>query len=201
MLKKSQVVWIFFFYCLMFMEGGASNPPSTAPQQILQCQLSLQKISAHLRQIAKDRTNQKYYANLYQQTQDFLKRWDAAPLNSLEAEEMWEQCQNLTKAIRCIVGHPIPVVKGISSLSPQGNCPSGQLTTRRLDGATVTEIRRYRHRGIKYVCRDHATTAKSKAKKEKEEEVGSVEDVTFISSSLPKKGLRTKSIDELENRD
>ena len=199
MVKKSQAVWIFIFYCLMFIDSGANNVSSAMPQQILQCQLSLQKISDHLRQIAKDRANQKYYVNLYKQTQDFLRRLDTAPLSSLEAEEMWEQCQNLTKVIHSIMGHAI-VKNTPSPFSSKGNCPSGQLSARRLDGSTVMEIRRYRHRNIKYVCHDRVAAKPTPKKEEREEEV-SGEDFAILSSSLPKRGLRAKSIDELENRD
>jgi hypothetical protein len=199
---KNKFIWVFIFYGLIFMESEAANPPFATPQQILQCQLSLQEISARLRQIVKDRANQKYYDNLYKQRQDFLKRLDTSPLNFLEAEEMWEQCQNLTKAIRMMRQ---PSVKEMPSLSPQGSYQSGLLTPRSLNRATVMEIRRdhrYRNR-LQYMRHDYLKS-KIKEIKEKKEGVGeedNMEDFTFSLHSLHKKGSRTKSIVELEKCD
>jgi hypothetical protein len=183
---KNKLIWVFIFYGLIFMESRAANPPSATPQQILQCQLSLQEISAHLRQIVKDRTNQKYYGNLYKQVQDFLKRLDTSPLTFLEAEEMWEQCQNLTKFLR-MMRQPSGIYT--SSLPLQKSYLSRQLMPRTFNKATVMEIRYYRDR-LRYVL---------KSKETKEE--NNIEDLALISSSLLNKKFRTKSIDELEKWD
>lgn len=185
------------------MKSEATNPLSATPQQISQCQLSLQEISAHLRQIPKDRTNQKYCDNLYKQTQDFLKKLDMSPLSFLEAEGMWEQCQNLTKAIRMMRQ---PSVKEIPSLSLQGSYLSGKLMPRTFNRATVMEIRRYYRYGdrLQYVCHDYLKSKikKMKEKNEEVEEEDNMEDFTYSSPSLPKKEFRTKSIiDELEKWD
>ncbi|MBX9805084.1 MAG: hypothetical protein K2Y18_04935 [Alphaproteobacteria bacterium] len=89
----------------------ADNAPSNLSINPFQCRTDLEEFSLRLRKCSKERPDQEYYANLYQDIQEFLKSLDRHPQNASHIDK----CKSLLSAIHAIVGNhdtdlaPMPV--------------------------------------------------------------------------------------------
>jgi len=140
--------------------GWAENISFGISQQIAHCQTSLQKYCKQLAERSKIRTNQVYYESLYQQTQNFLKSFNYAPLTAHHLD----QCHRFRKAIEGIIGNhgselsPMPAYTKFPS--------NGQLSNPILEpNVSRTAMRK----SIRYVYEEEAQKDMPDGKEEKDE--------------------------------
>lgn len=129
----------------------ADNKKTVATADMMRCKASLRQFGLHLEEQSKQRANQAYYGNLYQQTHDFLQTLEGISLNSSQLNK----CENLLKVIQKIVG-----IRGTAlELGPLPHAPRmpGKLTSPLLE-----TMKRTMRKSIRYVVEEEEGRDKEK---------------------------------------
>lgn len=153
------------------------NHPVTSGE-VLHCKTTLKRFCLRLEACSKQPTNQAYYENLYQQTQDFLSTLEAFPPNSSQIDK----CENFLKVIQDIIGS-----RGVATdLAPMPNCSTshrGKLTKPVLETAPKRPLGKP-IQSIRYEYDNPASKRTIETAEEAEEAVG--DELKLISSSAPR---------------
>lgn len=104
-MKRYKIGWILVLFLGMISLMSPciladKKKHSVASEEALHCKTSLKRFCLRLEACSKQRTNQAYYENLYQQTQDFLNTLEAFPPSSSQIDK----CENFLKVIQDIIG-------------------------------------------------------------------------------------------------
>lgn len=194
--RRAGIVGMICLYLITAGVTGQKEEGLSLSQRISQCQKRLKGLSSRLGEYAKARSDQPYYKNLYQQTQDFLETIDDVPHSALQME----RCRNLLQTIQQIAGTRVA-----KDFAPLGDCSpqtQGQLTSPILES---TASRRKQVRSVRFIHQEEKSQHKKKDECEKDEwgeelELFSEPALKPITHASKKSNLASEDADELKNK-